>query len=315
MTATATPSATADAVAQSMLLDIVESVCDRPGETAERREARARDVTGSVLAFNPRDPVEIMLAGMVVTHIELIRASAREALLDQKDISRGRAKSSIVALARVVLGLLKELRLAQKRTLAASLMPGLASSVAAVFAAGVEPALAVSVMPGFAAGADPERSIAVPAGFIADTRAEQVEPDQPLPAANGLPRPRPAARPLPRTGSLPAATPAVVSSSGPAPRPHRRTEASVAAMMAVRSPPVTPCGGGNPGWGASALAGLTQLSEWLTVHENAPGVAARIAREALLSVGKPPRMHRGAAAYFPLAAATGIPTASASLPA
>jgi len=183
-----------------------------------------------------------------------------------------------VALDRMLLGFLKELRIAQKRTV------GRCNELSTLQAAAPDLETAPLV--------------------------EVVNPDPSPAVVSGPPR-----QPLQQTEVVgPATLPAVPSpeQEWPAPRAHRRTEASVAAMMVVHSPPVTPCGPDNPAWGASALAGLTQLNECLTAHENAPGVAARMAREALLSVGKQAPRHRGAAAYFPRISAAGAPTGPAA---
>jgi hypothetical protein len=189
---------------------------------------------------------------------------------DQTDAIKARTKSSIVALDRMLLGFMKELRIAQKRTIAGH--------------------------------NEAETSRAVPVDDAVTPRVEAVKSNAP-PAVAGGPE---ASRPLQRVEASVVPPPvARPEQEWPAPRAHRRTEASVAAMMVVHSPPVTPCGPDNPAWGASALAGLTRLNEFLTSLENAPGVAARMAREALLSVGKQAPKHRGAAACFPRFPATG----------
>ena len=108
---------TSGTVAPTMLQGIVETLGDRPGDTTGQREARSRDVVDAVLGFQPRDPVELMLAGMVVTHVHLVQDSAREALHGQDEALKTRTKSTIVALDRGMIGLLKELRVAQGRTI------------------------------------------------------------------------------------------------------------------------------------------------------------------------------------------------------
>jgi len=105
------------AVAQEMLQGVVEAICDRPEETAAQREARALDVVRSVLAFMPRDPVEIMLAGLAVGHYHLILGSLHEAFGAAADGTARRVNSGIAGLDRALTGLLKELRIAQTRPL------------------------------------------------------------------------------------------------------------------------------------------------------------------------------------------------------
>jgi hypothetical protein len=103
------------AVAQDMLRGLVEAICDRPAQTKAQRDSRSTEVVHSVLAFEPRDPVEMMLAGMVVTHFHLISHAAHEAFGEQPEDVRPRARSGIVALDRAMVGFVKELRTAKTR--------------------------------------------------------------------------------------------------------------------------------------------------------------------------------------------------------
>jgi hypothetical protein len=107
-------------VSQTMLQGIVETICDRPGDTVAQRDARSREVVGSVQSFAPRDPVELMLAGMVVMHAHLIHDSVRDLLRGRDDQLNARTKSAIVALDRGMIGFLRQLRIAQKRPLEAN---------------------------------------------------------------------------------------------------------------------------------------------------------------------------------------------------
>jgi hypothetical protein len=116
----ATPQETGPGVSPTMLQGIVASICDRPGDTDAQREARSRDVVDAVQGFEPRDPVELMLAGMAVIHAHLIQDSVHDLVREQDDRLRARGKSTIVALDRAMVGFLKELRIARKRTPAPS---------------------------------------------------------------------------------------------------------------------------------------------------------------------------------------------------
>lgn len=73
--------------------------------------------------FQPRDAVETMLASLAVAHVRLIHKSAQELLAAPPRTDQTRAKAQLVAMDRMLLGFLRELRLARKRpaeTLAAS---------------------------------------------------------------------------------------------------------------------------------------------------------------------------------------------------
>src|SRR4051794_25347198 len=98
------------ATAQYMLDGLIACLCDRPGETQSRSSARALDVTTSVMALRPRDPVEMMLAGLAVMHAQLIQDSAGEMVREQDRGLRNRTKSTIAALDRAMMGFLRELR-------------------------------------------------------------------------------------------------------------------------------------------------------------------------------------------------------------
>ncbi len=98
-----------------MIQGLVEAICDRPGQTAARREARATEVVHSTMAFQPRDAVEMMLAGMVVTHFHLVSHVAHDAFRTRPEDPKPRATSGIVALGRAMVGFAKELRAARTR--------------------------------------------------------------------------------------------------------------------------------------------------------------------------------------------------------
>jgi hypothetical protein len=100
-----------------MLRRLVDSICDRPGETAMSRAALEDEVANGVLAFAPRDAVEFMLAGMIVSNYQLILVATHEAFVGDATVPRGKGNPGVVALERAVTGLLKELRIAQARPL------------------------------------------------------------------------------------------------------------------------------------------------------------------------------------------------------
>jgi hypothetical protein len=102
-----------------MLLGIVQTICDRPDDTPEQRDARSREVVEAVQGLAPRDPVELMLAGLAVLHAYLIQDAAGDLLRERDDRLRSRTKSQIAAFDRGMFGFLRELRVARKRPLGA----------------------------------------------------------------------------------------------------------------------------------------------------------------------------------------------------
>jgi hypothetical protein len=111
---TAQPNAS-PTIPPGMLQTIAEAICDRPADTATKRAMRSRVVVETVQGFRPRDAVEVMLAGMAVTHVHLVEDSVRDVFRCQDDRLKARTKSTIVALDRGMFGFLKELRTAQAR--------------------------------------------------------------------------------------------------------------------------------------------------------------------------------------------------------
>jgi hypothetical protein len=106
------------ALAGAMLRRLVDSICDRPGATAMSQAAWEDEVVDSVVAFGPRDAVEFMLAGMIVSNYQLMLDATHDAFAGGANVPRGRGNPGVIALERAVTGLLKELRIAQTRPLA-----------------------------------------------------------------------------------------------------------------------------------------------------------------------------------------------------
>src|SRR5580704_1117175 len=109
----AAPQSASQTVLPSMLQTIVEAICDRPRDTAAQRTVRSHAVRETVQGFHPRDPVEIMFAGLAVTHAYLVEDAAHDVFRSQDDRLKARTRSTIVALGRSMSGFLKELRDAQ----------------------------------------------------------------------------------------------------------------------------------------------------------------------------------------------------------
>lgn len=193
----------------AQLRDLVEAIGERPADTAAEGAARSQGVVDAVLGFQPRDPLEIMFAGLAVTHAHLVHDSARDVMRGQEDVLKARTKSTIVALDRGMLGFLKELRIARTRTLSASVVldarPG--SDDEACRPGADESPLAAPVI----AAANPRHPPANPT----PSHAVTARPSTPIPAT----------APEPPVPLLP---------------PLRRAETSIAAMLAVVSPTATP---------------------------------------------------------------------------
>jgi hypothetical protein len=105
-------------VAKHLLRDAARSLCDRAGETAGQRQSRTNDMVHNVWGFRPRDGLEYMLATLMAGHFEMIMDSVHDVFQGQRDTVKARTKSTIVALDRTMLTMLREFRLARQRPLA-----------------------------------------------------------------------------------------------------------------------------------------------------------------------------------------------------
>lgn len=92
--------------------DVIAAICDRPGEDAATRRARETAALKSIQDFDPKDGVEIMLAGLIVMFQSLIASAAQDARhADNPD----RAQRQVAQLSRAHMGYLRELRLHRKQ--------------------------------------------------------------------------------------------------------------------------------------------------------------------------------------------------------
>src|ERR1017187_4451036 len=107
-------------VAEEMLQVVTRAICDRPGDNSDQRESRPRQMVHSVLGFEPRDGLEYMLSTIAFGHFLLILDSMREVFQGQTDAMKAKTKTTIVALDRTMLEMIKELRVVRRRPMARS---------------------------------------------------------------------------------------------------------------------------------------------------------------------------------------------------
>jgi hypothetical protein len=105
-------------VAEEMLQVVARAICDRPGESPEQRDSRTRQMVHSTMGMQPRDGLEYILSTMLVGHFHLILHSMHEVFQGQTDAMRARTRSTIVALDRAMIGMIKEFRVERTRPLA-----------------------------------------------------------------------------------------------------------------------------------------------------------------------------------------------------
>jgi len=103
-----------------IVADIVKAVSDRPGETPQQQFTRSLAVTHTILAFQPRDAIEAMLAGHCVLLHELIVDGVRDATGAATDTARRAARANLVAMDRAFGNNLTRLERYRKHHAAAS---------------------------------------------------------------------------------------------------------------------------------------------------------------------------------------------------
>src|SRR5258708_38288997 len=107
-------------VAEEMLQVVARAICNRPGDSSTQRDSRPRQMVHSVLGFEPRDGLEYMLSTIAFGHFQLILDSMRDVFQVQTDALKARTKTTIVALDRAMLEMVKGLRMAGRRPMARS---------------------------------------------------------------------------------------------------------------------------------------------------------------------------------------------------
>lgn len=94
--------------------ETAQAVSERSGETRQHQDERTRAATQAVLAFQPGDAVEAMIASHCVMLHELIVTEVHDTLCDEHPAAQRSRQSRIVALDRAFGGNLARLR--QQRT-------------------------------------------------------------------------------------------------------------------------------------------------------------------------------------------------------
>jgi hypothetical protein len=201
--------------------DMAKAIAERDGETREQQFARCQAGAHMILGFLPRDVIEAMLAGHCVMLHEVMTADVRTALRgDASKMPRG-PRNNVIGLNKAFNDNLDRLEHYRQRPAEAS------------HAAHEAPAIAT---PGSASSSPPETT----------------EPQQPVPAAQGLNRAarRQAARAEMRagaTGSRTAPPPTPVTSAAQTINPGKTSpDTAVIAGLCSPSPAAGAAGNANP---------------------------------------------------------------------
>jgi hypothetical protein len=187
---------------EEMLQLVARAICDRPGENAAQCEGRTNHMVYSTLSFAPRDGLELMLASIAFGHFNLILDSMRDVFQGQADQLKAKTKTTIVALDRAMLEMIKELRETRRRPAAHSVEVAQHEAAEAALPRG---------------GAEMPRSVAP---MPEDLPLAAVPASSPRAASNLAPTSRSDATPLPPGDTAPhIATPAAQQSVSVAGQP------------------------------------------------------------------------------------------------
>lgn len=102
-------------IVKELIGDIIHTVADKPGLSPERKAAARQTVICTLMAFQPRDPVETMIAGQCIVYDHLLRDGARDVLRGQSDEVKIKSRIGILSTGKVFLQTLTMLTRMQGR--------------------------------------------------------------------------------------------------------------------------------------------------------------------------------------------------------
>ena len=94
---TQTAAFTLEQMTAEVLRGIIETVGERADDTPARKSLRHATTVFSVMAFLPRDAIELMLAGQCVIFDHVLRDGARDLLRDQDEKVKARVRPQLVS--------------------------------------------------------------------------------------------------------------------------------------------------------------------------------------------------------------------------
>ena len=95
--------------------EVIETVTNRHGNSPARRIVRQQATASSISSFQPRDPMETMLAGQCVIFDHVLRDAARDTLGGHDPDIKLRARPQVLATGKMFLAHLDKLKTLQAR--------------------------------------------------------------------------------------------------------------------------------------------------------------------------------------------------------
>jgi hypothetical protein len=84
-------------IAQEMMRGLLDTVSDRQDLSEKRKDSLRQTAVCTVMAYNPRDPLEVMVASQSVVYDQIVHDGARDLLRGQAELIKLRARPSILA--------------------------------------------------------------------------------------------------------------------------------------------------------------------------------------------------------------------------
>ena len=252
-----TPAFGYEQIVQEMMRGLLDTVADRPDLSPGRQNSLKQTTVCTVMAFNPRDPLEAMLASQCVVYDHLMHDGARDLLRGQAEPIKLKARPGILSAGKTFLAAMgMMLRMQQRAEKSLAFARPLPEAEA-------KPAPADAMAPGGPVGV--------------------MDPAQPPPEP--APRPEPIAAESGRGPDKPAPGQSADAGGESSPRSGAMQAAAVA-PVAVRGDAVArsaDAGGGSPAAMPRRVAAARNEGQGAPPIEGAPGMA-QIA-SALRAVG------------------------------
>ena len=102
-------------IVTELIRGILDIVADIPGLSPERRAVAQQTAVCSVMAYNPRDPIETMMAGQCIVYDHLMRDGARDMLRGQAELIKIKARPGALSTGKMFLSTMEMLSRMQGR--------------------------------------------------------------------------------------------------------------------------------------------------------------------------------------------------------
>ena len=102
-------------IAQEMMRGLLDTVANRPDLSPTRQASLKQTVVCTAMAFNPRDPLEVMLASQCVVYGHVLHDGARDLLRAQTDVVRLKTRPGVLSAGKMILSTLAMMLRMQQR--------------------------------------------------------------------------------------------------------------------------------------------------------------------------------------------------------